>query len=415
MSAGGVDVGVVHPLENVTMEYLWMGGGSTDLGLDNVDVRHKTRVFAGSEEIARLSMITTNSFPENMSDADREHARRLLWWTADGVASHHMTAAGGNSDIVLRPVTIFCDPRDPARPRDMIAVCEVYSPDGAPSEFNRRTLARKADTLYSAKKMWFGYEQEYIVTDTEHPEQDRTSAVFNFEPDRYYATNRNWGSRALAISERHRRLCLGAGVPITGVSSERERTQWEYHVGTCKQGAAKFGDMVVVSRFLLMWAAQSFGKTPIFASHPFQSWDENRRESSGGHTHFSSLRIRTASQTARTTAIEQTINNLEREHAETLKAIASVNDMNAWQRIKEPSVLGAESARIEFLRGSGEVTDLLGNRSTSVRLPTNVEYSVAVDGTASGTPMFPNRIEDRRPGASSCPYTVAAELSRLAH
>merc|ERR1711879_928292 len=44
-----------------------------------------------------------------------------------------------------------------------LVLCDVYTPQGEPAEFNYRHLAKKVFAECDHEKPWFGIEQEYIL------------------------------------------------------------------------------------------------------------------------------------------------------------------------------------------------------------------------------------------------------------
>lgn len=75
-------------------------------------------------------------------------------WNFDGSSTNQST--GENSDVYIRPVSIF---KDPFRGGDNILVmCECYAPDGSPHPTNRRDECNRLMEKCKDQKPWFGIE-----------------------------------------------------------------------------------------------------------------------------------------------------------------------------------------------------------------------------------------------------------------
>ena len=74
-------------------------------------------------------------------------------WSFDGSSTKQ--ADGGDSDCVLKPVTIYPDPQ---RESGFLVMCEVMNADGTPHSSNGRATIDDDDSDF-----WFGFEQEYFI------------------------------------------------------------------------------------------------------------------------------------------------------------------------------------------------------------------------------------------------------------
>ena len=78
-------------------------------------------------------------------------------WSFDGSSTKQ--AEGGDSDCLLKPVSIFPDPQ---RINGFLVMCEVMNADGTPHASNGRATIEEDDDDF-----WFGYEQEYFIMDVD--------------------------------------------------------------------------------------------------------------------------------------------------------------------------------------------------------------------------------------------------------
>ena len=132
----------------ILAEYIWIDGNQPTAGL-----RAKTRVLTDpsiplSTSFTNVDDIPMSFFPD---------------WGADGSSTNQ--AEGGDSDIVLKPVSAI---RDPYRTGHYLVLCEVFSGTGVVHSTNHRSeLRRVLEAGAAAKEPMFGFEQEYTYLKTD--------------------------------------------------------------------------------------------------------------------------------------------------------------------------------------------------------------------------------------------------------
>jgi glutamine synthetase len=93
-----------QPDGKVLVTYLWIDGSGENL-------RSKTQTV----------------------DFEPKHANELSWWNFDGSSTGQ--AEGSNSDVFIKPVSLFNDPF--LRGKNKLVMCETYNYDKTPNgEFN---------------------------------------------------------------------------------------------------------------------------------------------------------------------------------------------------------------------------------------------------------------------------------------
>nr|AQX17740.1 glutamine synthase [Lampea lactea] len=322
----------------------------------------------GSEENVRGKSKTLDFIPTSPSE--------LPEWNYDGSSTNQST--GANSDVYIRPVSIF---KDPFRRGDNILVmCETYAPDDNPHPTNYRHECNQLMEKCKDEYPWFGIEQEYTLFELD----ERTPLgwpVNGFPGPQgpYYCGVGANKVKGRKVVEAHYRACMYAGVKIAGTNAEVMPSQWEYQVGPCE--GISMGDHLWVSRYILCRVAEEFNVVVSFDPKPIPGdWN-----GAGCHTNISTLKMR---EDGGMTEIIKAIDAMGKKHKEHIEAY-------------DPSK-GVDNAR--RLTGRHETASIdkfnygVAHRGCSIRIPRQVEKD--------GKGYF----EDRRPSSNCDPYRVTGRI-----
>ncbi|KIZ04228.1 glutamine synthetase [Monoraphidium neglectum] len=338
----------------IIAEYVWIGGSGADL-------RSKSRTLA--------------KIPTKPED--------LPTWNYDGSSTGQ--APGEDSEVYLVPRSIF---KDPFRGGDNILVlCDAYepprvNPDGTvtdivPIPTNTRAAAAAVMEKAAAEEPWFGIEQEYTLLNA------LTKWPLGWPDNGYPAPQGPYYCSAGAgcaigrdIADVHYKMCLFAGVNISGVNAEVMPAQWEYQVGPCV--GIDGGDHMWISRYIMYRVAEIFNVDVSFDPKPIPGdWN-----GAGGHCNYSNNATRAAG--TGWDAIQEQIAKLEKRHA---VHIASYGEGNERRLTGKHETSSMES----FSWG-------VANRGCSIR----VGRMVPVEKSGY--------YEDRRPASNLDPYVVTKLL-----
>jgi len=329
----------------VQAEYIWIGGSGHDL-------RSKTKTL----------------------DAEVKSVDELPVWNYDGSSTGQ--APGKDSEVYLKPVSIFPDPFRGGK--NILVMCEACLPDGKLTPIPTNTRRAAAETMKAAAshKPWFGIEQEYTLF-----EADGVTPLgwpkdgYPGPQGPYYCSVGARNSFGRRVVEAHYRCCLYAGLTISGVNAEVMPGQWEYQIGPCE--GINSGDHLWLSRYFMYRVCEDFGINVSFDPKP-KTGDWN---GAGCHTNYSTQAMREEGGFAE---IEKAIIKLGKKHAEHIKVYGEGN---------ERRLTGAhETAPIDkFSYG-------VANRGASIRIPRQAKLE--------GKGYF----EDRRPASNMDPYIVTAKI-----
>jgi len=338
------------PLDgNVTQAtYIWIDGSGEN-------VRAKTKSVFGLVK-------TLDDLPE---------------WNYDGSSTGQ--AEGSNSDVYLRPVSIYKDPF--LLGNHKLVLCDTYKHTKIPSETNYRKSC--AGVMEKAKNQipWFGMEQEYTLLSQDLHPFGWPKLGFPGPQGPYYCgvgANRVYGRD---IVEAHYRACLYAGVNISGTNAEVMPAQWEFQVGPCE--GIHMGDDLWLSRYLIHRVAEDFGVIVSLDPKPMPGdWN-----GAGCHTNFSTLAMR---EKGGITEIEKAIEKLSKVHKKHIQAY----DPNEGRDNERRLTGHHETSSInDFSAG-------VANRGASIRIP----RTCAEEGQGY--------LEDRRPSSNCDPYRVTEMIVR---
>ncbi len=339
-------------------EYIWLDGTRPTQAL-----RSKTRVIELGLH-AEGDLPDPHDFPE---------------WSFDGSSTGQ--AEGNDSDCALRPV---CVAKDPFRKGNhYLVLCEVLNADGSVHVSNGRAELRAVlEAGAAAHDPWIGFEQEYTLF--------RDGRPLGFPADGepaaqgpYYCSVGADRAFGRAVAEAHAVCCQEAGLIYYGLNAEVMPGQWEFQIGyrgvkSDDPSMLNVADHLWLARYLLERVAEQSGVLVSLACKPMKGdWN-----GAGMHTNFSSKATR-GNDGLR--AIKDAVGRLALSHADHIAVYG--------HGLEERLTGHHETCSIhEFKAGNAD-------RGASIRIPMGVEQS--------GSGYF----EDRRPGANSDPYLVAARLS----
>jgi glutamine synthetase len=330
------------------VEYVWIGGTGKDL-------RSKAKTYH-----CKIDSID-----------------QLSEWNYDGSSTFQATT--DNSEITLKPVSLFRDPfrKDPHK----ICLCETFTSDGKPTNTNFRYYANKIfnNENINLFQPWFGLEQEYILV---QKYLDGKAWPYCWPKDEYprpqgpyYCSVGAENSYGRDIVNLHYKLCLYAGVKLYGINAEVMPSQWEFQIGTCVGIDA--ADHLWMARYILYRVGEYFN-VDINLDAKFIKGDWN---GSGCHTNFSTIQMR---EDGGLDVIKSSLDNLSKNHSRSIMFYGEKNH----ERLNGKH----ETSSIEsFSYGTA-------NRGSSVRIPKVTEIE--------GRGYF----EDRRPASNIDPYLVTSSL-----
>lgn len=330
------------------VEYVWLGGSK--------ELRSKTKVLPTQIE-------SIDDLPE---------------WNFDGSSTNQ--AAGEDSEVLIRPVSLFVDPFREEYMSGFIVLCDTYTPNGEPLETNSRVWAKELFDKKLEEKPWYGIEQEYFVIDrkTKLP----LGFPLNGNPDpqgQYYCSVGAKNTFGRTIAEQHLSACLKAGVRISGINAEVAPGQWEFQVGPCE--GIESGDHLWMARYLLLRVAENNGYDINFEPKPIKGdWN-----GSGCHTNYSTLNMREGLNDKNgIDFINEAIEKLSKKHMEHMEVYGTGNEQR--------------------MTGQHETADYkhfsygIANRGASIRIGN--KNSLDKKGY----------FEDRRPSSNMDPYLVTGIL-----
>ncbi len=336
----------------VILEYIWLDS--------NNDFRSKTKV---------MELENNQNCQLNAED--------LPLWNYDGSSTGQ--AIGTDSEIFLKPTTLF---RDPFRRKSnaFLVWCDMVNKNKKSLENSNRQFALDIFEKYPGEEPWFGLEQEYFIVNP------KTNLPIGFEPNsnpepqgKYYCGIGSDRALCREIPEEHLEHCLFAGIQICGINAEVAPAQWEYQIGPCV--GINGGDHLWVSRYILNRTAESYGYNISY--HPKPLGVNSDWNGSGCHTNFSTKSMRDSNGID---YIYEAIKKLAKNHLEHMKYYGENNELRM-------SGLHETSSYNKFTYGRA-------NRGASIRIPNSVlEESRGY-------------FEDRRPAANCDPYLVTGLIMK---
>jgi glutamine synthetase len=297
----------------------------------------------------------------------------LKIWTVDGSSTGQCDTF--KSDLIIRP-RFMC--RDPFRTEnDYLVLCDTLNSDMTPHPDNHFVSLDEVSTKFQDHECWFGFEQEYVIMERDGKSPyNWTDSMKPQGP--YYCSaggDYSWGR---PLVEKHREMCLLAGLKYCGCNAEVMPSQWEFQIGPCSP--MEYAYHVWTARYILFRLTEDvslLGRPVTVSFEPklYEGWN-----GSGGHTNFSTNKIRTEGGKG-LEAIHEAIKRLGAEHTYHMSISGEGN-------IKRMSGYHETAKYNMFSYG-------VGNRGASIRIPVSVME-------AGG-----GYLEDRRYAANADPCQVA--------
>ena len=322
---------------NTILEYVWLDGYSTP------NLRSKIKVikdFSGEPPV----------------------------WNFDGSSTNQ--APGGRSECLLSPVRVYQQSTN-----HYFILCEVLNPDESPHETNTRSKLEKYREDFNDAGFWWGFEQEYFITENSRP-LGFPSNGYPESQGKYYCGVGSNQVKARDLVEDHLHYCLNLGIELTGINAEVAIGQWEYQCFS--KDTLKACDDLWMSRYILLKLAETKGYDIDISPKPV-SGDWN---GSGCHTNFSTNNMRDLGGKGLFIDI---IENFGINHNNHILEYGEDNNKRLTGH--------HETQRVD--KFSWGVAD----RGASMRIPT----SVAKLG-------WRGYIEDRRPASNCDPYRVSRSI-----
>ena len=303
---------------------------------------------------------------------------KLPEWGFDGSSTNQAT--GDNSDCILRPVSFVPNPLEDD---SILVMCEVLDRNGQPHATNTRAILR--DILNKGAKdenPYFGFEQEYTLFSLDNRPLGWPKSGEPGPQGPYYCGAGGGRVAGRELVDAHYQACLDAGLLIYGINAEVMLGQWEFQIGYRgfdePADALKTTDDLGYAKWLLHRLSEDYDIAVSFSNKPIKGdWN-----GAGCHTNFSTDSMRNP-QSGRE-AVQSAIHELEKHHQSHIKIYGD--------------------GLSDRLTGDHETCDINtfkagdSDRGASIRIP------------MSTTKKGYGYIEDRRPGANSDPYLVAARI-----
>jgi len=348
----------------------------------NVIAKYDSIPFPDDKVLAEYVWVdaegNTRSKTRTLPVAKTESVDKLPKWNFDGSSTGQ--APGDDSEVILRPCRIFADPFRPRSDelKNILVMCDTYTPAGEPLETNSRYFAEKAFEGKEEMDVWFGLEQEFTLfnLDGRTPLGWPQGGMPNREQGPYYCSVGPENSFGRHVTDAVYKACLYAGIEISGTNGEVMPGQQEYQVGPCVGVDA--GDQLMMSRYILQRVCEDFQVMCTLHPKPIVEGDWN---GAGMHTNVSTKTMR---EEGGIEEIRNAIYKLGAKHQEHIAVYGTGNELRLTGK--------HETASIEqFSFG-------VANRGASVRIGRDTE--------AEGKGYF----EDRRPSSNADPYVVTGKI-----
>ena len=327
-------------MKNIMLEYIWLDGYKT------ANLRSKVKVMQVDDDFEVV--------PEN-----------LPGWNFDG--SSTLQAPGNNSECLLEAVRVYS-----WKTNHYFVLCEVQSVDGSPHPTNYRAGLRELTETIENHMFWWGFEQEYFITQNFQP-LGFPQGGYPRPQGLYYCGVGGNQVRGRWLVEMHLEKCLEMGIYLTGTNAEVAVGQWEFQCFA--KDTLKACDDLWISRYVLYRLAETKGLDINIQPKPILGdWN-----GSGCHANFSNETMRTS---GGKDYFEKVLRSFEGRHQKHIEAYGEDNSLRLTGD-HETQHIGTFSWGV-------------ANRGASIRVPVSVEKDNWV-----------GYLEDRRPASNCDPYRVA--------
>ncbi|CAK9003646.1 unnamed protein product [Durusdinium trenchii] len=280
----------------------------------------------------------------------------LKVWNYDGSSTGQ--ADGHNSEVLLKPRAIFNDPFR-GYPHVMVLADAWNAWDDQPAKNNTRAKCAETMDMYRSLDPWFGIEQEYTLMKPGKVGMKPTVPLgFNADnsepaPQGPYYTGAGFNvAIGRPVADEHYKMCMLAGVKISGINAEVMPGQWEFQIGPCR--GIEMGDHLTIARYIMLRVTEKHDCVCSFDPKPAEGdWN-----GAGCHTNFSVTPMRVAGGYDTIIKVCEAFGKVAKEH---IKEYGEGNDKR--------------------LTGKHETCDIntfkygVANRGASIRIPREAEKS----------------------------------------
>ena len=167
--------------------------------------------------------------------------------------------------------------------------------DDQPAKNNTRAKCAETMDTYRSLDPWFGIEQEYtLMKPGKVGVKPSVPLGFNVDgsepaPQGPYYTGAGYNvAIGRPVADEHYKLCVEAGVKISGINAEVMPGQWEFQIGPCR--GIEMGDHLTMARYIMLRVTEKHECICSFDPKPAEGdWN-----GAGCHTNFSVTPMRVA-------------------------------------------------------------------------------------------------------------------------
>jgi glutamine synthetase len=304
-------------------------------------------------------------------------------WNYDGSSTNQLgNENNSNTEIILVPCAFYkCPFRRHINKNSYIVLCELYDINGNPHVDNKRFEANKIFEKHIYHHPWYGYEQEYFITNVSNTDDyyNNYENIFGknvinekFTQGQFYCGNGSENIVHREFVDVHMEHCIYAGLRLCGSNAEVAPGQWEFQIGPLE--GIESCDQLWVARFILVRLSEKYGYNISFHPKLFKNYN-----GSGCHTNFSTIETR---EKGGYDVIVDSMPKFEKNHNKHMEVYGKFN-----------------AQRLTGIHETAHINDFswgIGTRHTSIRIGNDVKINNE------------GYFEDRRPASNMDPYEVAS-------